>query len=540
MQAEAQMKVEDLTIQLRNRSYWEAIDLGFALSRQWFFRLWGAWMIAALPIFLFTILVIYLSDNEYIRSFIFILFWWCKPLYEQPLLHILSRQLFSEPVTLRDVFKDYFKVVKPQLSALLLWRRFSLSRSFNNPIAMLENLTGKQRRNRLHVLHSQQSSASQWLTIVCVHLELILYFSTLAFVYVLIPNELNNGFTLWELIGEESAALLVITNIAYFIAISIIAPMYVSAGFALYITRRVKLEGWDIELAFKRMKNRLENQNHMHRSDKSKPSSSSLACIPFIAGLLVVSLSSPPSYADITPNLTLEDSKSTIEKVLKKDAFGEKRTNHKWTYIGTDKDNKDDDEPPTWLKKLFEKYFENIFGSEVSTALKIFEFIIWLAVGLLVIWLVNRYSHWLSWINMPSRSQKKSHSIPNTILGMEMNKESLPEDVLTSFSSLINAKQYREALSLLYRATLSSIVHRGDIEILDSATERECSDIVASKRDKNESNFFKTLTDAWILLAYADREPSLETLTGLRDEWSQHYSATNDKESEQASERSSE
>jgi len=77
------MKVEDLAIQLRNRTYWEAIDLGFALSRQWFFRLWGAWLIGALPVFIITMIIIYIVDNEIIQSLVFILFWWCKPLYEQ-------------------------------------------------------------------------------------------------------------------------------------------------------------------------------------------------------------------------------------------------------------------------------------------------------------------------------------------------------------------------------------------------------------------------------------------------------------------------
>jgi len=526
------MKVEDLAIKLRKRSYWEAIDLGFALSRQWFFRLWGAWLIGALPVFVLVMTIIYISDNENIQSFIFILFWWCKPLYEQPLLHILSRQLFSEPVTLRDVCKNYFKVIKTQLPALLLWRRLSLSRSFNNPVAMLENLKGKQRRKRLRVLHSQQSSASQWLTIVCLHLEFILYLSSLAFMYALVPSELNNGLTLWELIGEESKTLLFITNITYFIAISIIAPMYVAAGFALYITRRVKLEGWDIELAFKRMKNRLESQSHSPAQNNNKPSSSSLACIPLLMGLLVASFSPNPSYAENYNNLTLEESKSKIEQVLQQEDFGESITNHKWTYIGSDRDKDEEkkEDSSKWLEDLLEKMFKNLFGSDPSSALKIFEIIIWLVVAGLIVWLVNKYSHWLSWINMPSRAKQKNHSIPNKILGMEMNKESLPDDVLTTFSDLINAKQYREALSLLYRATLSAIVHRGDIEIPSSATEQECSNMVAHKRGENESKFFKSLTHAWIMLAYADREPSLETLSSLRDGWSKHYLSYNDKE----------
>ncbi|QMU61037.1 MAG: hypothetical protein GKR92_04700 [Gammaproteobacteria bacterium] len=306
------MQVEDLAITLRNRSNWEAIDLGFALARQWFLRLWGAWLIAAFPIFIIVMILTYAVNDELFNSLIFILFWWCKPLYEQPLLYILSRQLFSESVALQDIFKNYLKVIKPQLGALLLWRRLSLSRSFNNPVAMLESIKGKQRRTRLSVLHSQQSSASQWLTIVCVHLELLLYLSFLFFMFALVPSELMDGFTILELFDEENLLLITITNIAYFIAISIIAPIYVAAGFALYITRRVKLEGWDIELAFKQMKNRIEG----NKKTKTKPLNSVLASFPLVACLLFTAFSPTQSYANDKLSVTKETAKTSIEEVL--------------------------------------------------------------------------------------------------------------------------------------------------------------------------------------------------------------------------------
>ncbi len=155
---------------------------------------------------------------------------------------------------------------------------------------------------------------------------------------------------------------------------------------------------------------------------------------------------------------------------------------------------------------------------------------IWLAVAVIVVWLINKYSHWLSWINLQPRLSKKAKSIPNIILGMDITQESLPDDVLATFSNYINNKQYREALSLLYRATLSAIIHRGDIDIPTSATERECSNMIADKRSKDESNFFKALTNAWVMLAYADRSPSVETLSHLREGWTRHYQNSEYKE----------
>ncbi len=513
------MQVENLTIALRNRSNWEAIDLGFALARQWFLRLWTAWLISALPIFIIIMLLTYLVNNEAFNSFIFIFFWWCKPLFEQPLLYILSRQLFSEPVTLRDILKNYFTVIKPQLGALLLWRRLSLSRSFNNPVAMLEGIKGKERRARLSVLHAHQSSASQWLTIVCVHLEFLLYVSLLFFIFSLIPSELKNEFTLFELFDEDNFVLVTITDIAYFIAISIIAPIYVAAGFALYITRRVKLEGWDIELAFKRMSNRLNGAKQSTNNSKN----SLLSCSALIVCLMFTSLTPIKGFANEEISVTKQVAKSTIEEVIAHEDFGKKTTKHEWTFIGSDKDK--EKEPPAWLEKFFKWLFGNIIDddADANTGLKLLEIVIWLALAAFVIWLINKYSHWLSWINVKPLSKKKAKSIPNKIVGMEISKESLPEDILASFTKLLNNKQYREALSLLYRASLSSIVHQGDIEILSSATEKECSDIVESKRSADESIFFKALTQTWVMLAYGKQTPSVETLSRLRDGWSKHY-----------------
>ncbi len=511
------MKVEDLTIALRNRSNWEAIDLGFVLARHWFLRLWAAWLIGALPVFIIIMLLTYFVNNDLFNSFIFILFWWLKPLYEQPLLFILSRQLFSEPITLNNIKLNYFQIVKPQLGALLSWRRFSLSRSFNNPVAMLENIKGKPRRSRLNVLHSQQSSASQWLTIICLHLEILLYFALLFFVFALVPSELYSDFEFFEIFDEDNFLFISITNIAYFIAISIIAPFYVAAGFSLYITRRVKLEGWDIELAFKRMKNRLNHNNQGKKAGRSIT-----ACLPLVSSLIIFSLSPEQSYAN---NLTIskEDSKTTIEEVLKLEDFGETTTEKRWTYIGNENIEKTEDEPSEWLEKIFEWLFADIFDKDINSGLNILEIFIWIAVAAFIIFLIKKYSYWLTWINPTPRTNKESKSMPNIVLGMDMTTDSLPKDVLAEFTTYLNQKQYREALSLLYRASLSSIVNHGDIEVLASATEQECSELVHNHRNQEEASFFHSLTHTWILLAYADRIPTKKTLSMLRDGWVKYY-----------------
>ena len=44
----------------------------------------------------------------------------------------------------------------------------------------------------------------------------------------------------------------------YFTVITIVEPCYVAAGFALYLNRRTALEGWDLEVALRRIGERMQ------------------------------------------------------------------------------------------------------------------------------------------------------------------------------------------------------------------------------------------------------------------------------------------
>ena len=237
------MNLERMTTEVRPRNRWEAIDLGFTMARQWFLPLWGLWLLTALPVLAISTLL--LPESTYWVAFIL---WWLKPLYEQAQLHYLSRSLFGEYPSFQLIRIQLWRIIKPQLWQALTLRRLSLARSFNAPVALLEQLSGERRRKRLDVLHHNQRNVSQWLTIVCVHLEATLYFSLFVVVLVLIPEE-QDFFDWSDFLDGSNLPLQYISNITYFLGISLLSPFYVSAGFALYLTRRTELEAWDIELS---------------------------------------------------------------------------------------------------------------------------------------------------------------------------------------------------------------------------------------------------------------------------------------------------
>ena len=52
--------------------------------------------------------------------------------------------------------------------------------------------------------------------------------------------------------------MLVAGNALAWMATTVIEPFYIGAGFGLYLDRRTQIEGWDIEIAFRRMRRRLQ------------------------------------------------------------------------------------------------------------------------------------------------------------------------------------------------------------------------------------------------------------------------------------------
>ena len=153
------MDLDRMTVRMRPRLAWEAIDLGFAMARQWFMPLWLLWFCSALPIFGLALLLFH--DRPWL---VILLVWWLKPLYEPPLLFWLSRALFAESPARLTVLRQWPRITWPQLLANLSWRRLSPNRSFYLPIGMLERLSGKRRRGRISLLGRGQQ-AGIWLTL---------------------------------------------------------------------------------------------------------------------------------------------------------------------------------------------------------------------------------------------------------------------------------------------------------------------------------------------------------------------------------------
>ncbi len=138
--------------------------------------------------------------------------------------------MFGEAPGLGEVLRRTLSIVRPQLFANLTWRRFNPNRSFNMPVAVLEQLKGKERKQRIAVLGRGQH-AGTWLTIVGIHFETLLELSFMVLLIVMLPEELRwvdmESFILTPGSLEEW-----LQHIGSLLAMSLIAPFYVAGGFA--------------------------------------------------------------------------------------------------------------------------------------------------------------------------------------------------------------------------------------------------------------------------------------------------------------------
>ena len=87
-----------MAVRLRPRNAWEALDLGLALVRANAGRVYGVWLAAYLPV----AFVVYAALWEH-PVIAWVVLWWLKPLFDRIILATLSRSLFGEAPSVREI-----------------------------------------------------------------------------------------------------------------------------------------------------------------------------------------------------------------------------------------------------------------------------------------------------------------------------------------------------------------------------------------------------------------------------------------------------
>lgn len=478
------------------------MDLGFGMVRTWWRPIVRAWLIAVVPVIVVVSLLCWSTPGLAVA-----ILWWLKPMFDRIPLYILSRATFGAIPSGRETARAVLGLWRRSLLWDLTLGRFDPARSFDMPVRDLEGLKGKARRQRLGVLQKQTRGRAIWLTVICIHFEVILNFSLLALVYLLLPNTIQDDFFAKLMSTDQSPGFSMLANSGYWVAILVIEPFYVAAGFSLYLNRRTVLEGWDVEIAFRRMALRA-----LALKEKAAGAVVSMTVAIVIGLAATLGVHVPPAAAAEPMTLERAPLKDRIAGIMKQPDFKSKETKQQWKYVGKQSPQSSQAPEWAWLKSLRD------WMPGVALFL---EGLLWFVVALAVLWLVVNRTRWLGLLGYHATPVRSPPA--KTLFGLDIQPQSLPEDVATEAWKLWQTGQPRAALSLLYRGALVYWVTRRHIEMGAQATEGECLRLCSAVASAETGRYFSQLTHAWQHTAYADRHPSADAMQQLCREWDAHF-----------------
>ncbi len=506
------MRLDQMTVALRVRSPWQAMDLGLRMVRANARAIWGPYFLFAGSVFVICNLLAYALDQFWLGWF---LIWWLKPVFDRIPLHVLSHATFGNHPSFRDTLRAPFKWRPGLLISWLTYRRLSFWRSMSMPIDILEGLRKDRLSMRRSVLIGAVSSQMIGLSFICMLFEWVFVVSSFVLVYMFIPVDyLSHAFeSFYTSYYNQNPPLWFdfAFNAAYFLAVVAISPFYVGAGFSAYLNRRTQLEAWDIEIAFKRIATRLRQSSAMILV---------LALVFGCAGL------SQNAYADVAS----KDKPQTVQQLFGDDyraepkavsdavkkAYRDKNLSPKekytdWELIDPPKLKK----PDSPKLSPFESFIQAI-GAVVGF---LAEYGLWILLAVILSWLIWKSTDWMPWLRdkMPAKRELDDITEKEVI-----DLDTLPSDLSSAVRQLW-AQQPRAALALLYRGSVEKLADRLGAPLPPGATEAECVRRSRRLAHPESEAIFQKVVRAWQAAAYAHRLPNSDEFESLLSEWSMRW-----------------
>ncbi|WP_028582525.1 hypothetical protein [Desulfogranum japonicum] len=221
---------------------------------------------------------------------------------------------------------------------------------------------------------------------------------------------------------------------------------------------------------------------------------------------------------------TPQEAAVLVEDVFADDDFGTTKEVTRWVPIEKEKKLEKDsswDRFFEWLGEKVRKLFTGISEYHFSLA-RLFKLLVCILFGLGLGYLGYRYRHLIP-LDRWHGSQRRVVSTPEMLFGLDVRPESLPDDIVAVCRKMLEKKEFRQAIGLLYRSSLSWMVHRQNMVLEGSMTEKECEAMVSLGRPDAEAAYFQTLTEHWIRTAYGHQVFEPEIYHTLLTGWKQYY-----------------
>jgi len=561
------MRIERLDVVLRARSAWEAMELGSALVRRHAGAIWKPWLLVTLPLFALLNLGAWAIDQLWLAS---LALWWLKPVLDRIPLFVISRGVFGDVPSVRDTLRAQLRWGWRPMFGYLTWRRLSPARTVFLPLELLEGASAEQQRQRRRTLGGAVYGHALLLASVCWHFEAMLLLACIAAIAMFVPVDLlpETARAAWALIGDENPVWADVGLNAFgWLATTLIEPFFVGAGFGLYLNRRTELEAWDVEMALRRLRDRLGGAAPLLlalallgvpgaalRAQSAAPGSE----VPVAADPHALSPAPAPEAPhdaanaaddgtamgdphkaqddgddedeDAAEPAALDDIFNTVpaadarferaaDRAYEDPLLSGKRSIGYWKK--RDRNEDEDEEKKSDQSKLDPRFGQGLLSSVAAVFAFVGEWGMWLLAGMLVLVLLLTAKHWLPW--MRGSVRKRAPVETPVAHAPVLSAEPLPDDVATIARRLWREGQQRNALALLYRASVQTVCERANLVLPPGATEAQC--LRASRRlpDETDRSLFARMVRTWQYAAYAARLPDDDTFAGLLDELQQQY-----------------
>lgn len=472
------MRLENVTAEIRPRSDWEAADLGFALVRRDFWRCLTVWWLAVLVPTLLAGWWLWDSPILWLM-----LFWWWKPAASRLVLFELSRRLFGEKPSWGETMRQL-----PRAWTRRFFHRFILARlSPWLPVTLavedLEGLRGKAHKQRRQQLARRGEGVVMWIYVIADLASLWFGIAILMLVWMFIPQGQDgawlNAIQTWDPSSPMEIPLLILRTVVLCVMLAMsLADVFVTgAGFGIYLNNRTWLEGWDVELAFRRLAARIGG-----------------------VALIIIIMCCAWVPAEIRAEET-RDPAEVIREVKSDEAF----KIHKVTQR---------------IPKQRESRWTWDFSGVGGVVALLGQIVMWMLAAALLASLI-----WMLWINRRVlRLGAGGKATPDArkarvVMGMDVSPETLPADIPAAAMALWRQGRHHEALGLLYRGAISRIIETAGVDIHESDTEGDCLRRVEEAGSAARPDYFRGITGAWMRLAYARRDPDEAEVEALCRQW---------------------
>lgn len=530
------MRIDQLNVMLRARSEWEAMELGTALARRHARAIWLPLLYVGLPLFAAVNALAWWTDRFFLA---WLLMWWFKPVADRIALYVMSRGVFGDEPSPWQTLRAQRHWGWSGFWGYLGWRRFSPFRSLLLPVNLLEGSDATHRSQRRRAILSSAFSHAALLTTVCMVFELVIVVGLIACIFMFVPFDLlsDSWRAAWEMVTELMPPWTRLgVNLFFWIAATLISPFYAGAGFALYLNRRTEMEAWDVEIAFRRLRDRLQQAapllvlalvlvwplGGLHAQDAN-------AETPQCAAPDTHDSDDDSYYdedeeeSDEAPAVPADDPSNTAEVI-----FGGPRPDTAGFRQAVQRAYEDPlitptREVTTWERKdnpEKEKKEEDAKDREDRGERKgpqlpaqIAEWMLWGLVGALVLALLVTSPWWIRWLRgSGARRAQQATAVAEEAVRIP---DVVPPDPAARARDLWQQGRPRAALALLYRASVDSMSERADVVLPPGATESQC--LRASRRMPEEADrsLFARIVRVWQYAAYAGRLPETEEFDEL-------------------------